>query len=184
MFKCDACAKEFETYRGLNGHKRVHGQSSGSYSVSRVQTNKVIHTFVCLNCSITKQYHPSKSNGKYCSNLCHKEYTWRQVTVPKIEAGECSINSIDGIKRYLKEKHGDQCAICSLPPVWNGKPLVLQLDHINGDSDNNHPSNLRLLCPNCHTQTATFTSRGFGNKGKKDTKRNAHNRERYHQQNS
>lgn len=49
-----------------------------------------------------------------------------------------------------------QCALCDQPPEWNGKPLRLQLDHVNGDSTDNRPGNLWLLCPNCHSQTETF----------------------------
>lgn len=53
----------------------------------------------------------------------------------------------------------DECAICGQLPEWNGKPLKLQLDHIDGDAFNNLFDNLRILCPNCHTQTETFTGR-------------------------
>lgn len=52
-----------------------------------------------------------------------------------------------------------ECAKCGLGDTWNGKPLTLQLDHINGDSRDNRLMNLRLLCPNCHTQTPTFSGR-------------------------
>lgn len=47
------------------------------------------------------------------------------------------------------------CAICGINE-WNGKPLVLQLDHINGNNRDNRIENLRFLCPNCHSQTDTF----------------------------
>lgn len=40
--------------------------------------------------------------------------------------------------------------------MWNNKPLVLQLDHINGVSSDNRIENLRIVCPNCHTQTITY----------------------------
>lgn len=51
-----------------------------------------------------------------------------------------------------------QCE-CGLGPEWQGKPLTLQLDHINGDHQDDRLENLRFLCPNCHTQTPTWGHR-------------------------
>ena len=48
-----------------------------------------------------------------------------------------------------------ECSVCGLSD-WQGKRLVLQLDHINGDNHDNRLENLRWLCPNCHSQTNTF----------------------------
>jgi hypothetical protein len=48
------------------------------------------------------------------------------------------------------------CAECGQEPFWHGKPLTLQVDHIDGNKRNNVLSNLRFLCANCHTQTETF----------------------------
>ena len=63
------------------------------------------------------------------------------------------------LKRYLARTRGDRCEVCGMLPFHNGHALTLQLDHIDGNSDCNLPANLRLLCPNCHSQTETFTSR-------------------------
>lgn len=53
-----------------------------------------------------------------------------------------------------------ECAVTECKAsTWLGKPLSLQLDHIDGNKKNNDPSNLRLLCPNCHSQTKTFAGR-------------------------
>lgn len=52
----------------------------------------------------------------------------------------------------------NKCVICGIKD-WCGKLISLQLDHINGIHDDNRPENIRLLCPNCHSQTSTFCRR-------------------------
>ena len=59
-------------------------------------------------------------------------------------------------KKLLQEKTFPyECAECKISE-WNGKELVLHLDHIDGDSSNHVKTNLRFLCPNCHSQTETW----------------------------
>lgn len=53
------------------------------------------------------------------------------------------------------------CAICGQNPVWNNQRLMLVLDHINGKNNDNRLENLRLLCPNCNSQTETFCGRNL-----------------------
>lgn len=53
----------------------------------------------------------------------------------------------------------DICSSCNLNPFWNGKKITLHLDHINGINTDNRIENLRILCPNCHSQTETFAGR-------------------------
>ena len=53
----------------------------------------------------------------------------------------------------------ERCVICGQNPVWNEQPLMLVLDHINGKNNDNRLENLRLLCPNCNSQTETFCGR-------------------------
>jgi len=85
----------------------------------------------------------------------------------KFDKGELVENST--IKQVLIERFGYKCMKCGISD-WSGEPLSLHLDHINGFSNNNLPSNVRLLCPNCHSQTPTFGAKNKG-KGRKALKR-------------
>lgn len=66
-----------------------------------------------------------------------------------------------GLKRRLLSAGllDEQCQQCGLGPEWNNSRLFLHLDHINGDHLDNRLENLRLLCPNCHSQTANYSGR-------------------------
>ena len=71
------------------------------------------------------------------------------------------------LKKIIRERNLLEwsCSECGIEK-WKNKEIGLELDHINGDAANNNLENLRLLCPNCHSQTDTFRGRGI-NTGKK-----------------
>lgn len=72
------------------------------------------------------------------------------------------------LRKHLIKSQGNLCQLCQCPGEWHNQPLVLIVDHINGDASDNKPGNLRLLCPNCNSQTSTFSGRnkGFGRKSR------------------
>lgn len=66
---------------------------------------------------------------------------------------------------WLIREHGHRCWVCN-NSEWMGKPITLELDHIDGHSENSAKENLRILCPNCHAQTPTYKSKNRGNGSK------------------
>lgn len=96
-------------------------------------------------------------------HLKGKSHTW----APKIALTEILVRNstylhTDSLKRRLLSDKTliNQCVVCTVTS-WMDKPLVLQLDHINGDRRDNRIENLRLLCPNCHSQTDTFAGKNL-----------------------
>lgn len=88
--------------------------------------------------------------------------TTRKISLEELLVENCDYKgSTSTIKKRLISSGvlKNECYICGLQPHWKGKPLMLQLDHINGKRNDNRRENLRILCPNCHTQTDTFTGR-------------------------
>lgn len=76
-----------------------------------------------------------------------------------VEAGKASARTL---KRYLIYAEGHHCNKCKTKE-WNGLPIPLELEHIDGNSLNNDLDNLKLLCPNCHAQTPTYKGANRGN---------------------
>jgi len=56
-----------------------------------------------------------------------------------------------------------KCDLCGNDGYYNNKKLTLQLDHINGVNNDNRMHNLRILCPNCHSQTHTYAGKNNSN---------------------
>jgi len=110
----------------------------------------------CTNCSIDFE-HGSSSTGKYCSNACQRDYEWKQRKILILEGK----GKHRAVKRYLLEQ-GHRCNKCK-NSEWNGEPIPLDLEHIDGNSDNNNLNNVELLCCNCHAQTPTYKNKNKGN---------------------
>ena len=136
-------------------------------------------TFECLVCNEVTKAGASKKNI-YCSNTCQMKHK-RTLILDTWLAGEYQNKhgKFPGIaKEYIYEQQGSQCGMCGIKD-WNGSPIVMQADHIDGNSTNLKPDNLRMICPNCHSQTDTWGRKGQKSKVLKMDNRNIDRRLRY-----
>lgn len=114
-------------------------------------------TYKCKNCGTDAVWSYQKSN-QYCSIKCSSQGKFKD-SVERFKLGEVKERST--LRKVLTEVNGYRCACCGISE-YNNKPITLQVDHIDGNAGNNMPNNLRLICPNCHSQTESFSG---GNKG-------------------
>lgn len=125
----------------------------------------------CQNCSAVFYFCPCESSRrKYCSYECssagRSSAIWEPIKQLILEnkdlPGQITTQS-SYLKRFLIEQTGPKCSECN----WSRKNeftnnIPIELDHIDGDSANNKLSNVRLLCPNCHSLTATYKGANIG----------------------
>lgn len=146
-FKCKECSEIF--YKPKYTKRKFC-----SKKCSAIYNNKLRKADKCMFCDkfVPKGY-------KYCNHEHHLEYQYLYKIKPKIERGEIAERKT--LKRYLTKERGYTCEKCNIN-TWKEQPLPLEIDHINGDASNNFPSNIRLLCPNCHSITSTWKGRNKG----------------------
>jgi predicted RNA-binding Zn-ribbon protein involved in translation (DUF1610 family) len=118
--------------------------------------------YLCKNCGNESPVSNQKLNI-YCSNPCQREWQSKERIRQWLEEGkDWNTNIPDWAKRTLGEKRGYHCEECGIDK-HNEKILVLECDHIDGDHTNNNIDNLRLICPNCHSQSSNYKNKNRGN---------------------
>lgn len=148
-------------------------------SESEIKNNKTNNFFCSIDCSIK---HKTFLNKKFCVDCnkkmdiktkanccisCLKEKKNKEIK--EWVNGEAKLDLLKNstlkrkIKTLLLKEQNNKCKICGIKDEWNKMPLIFVLDHIDGHSENNLKSNLRLICSNCDSQLVTYKSKNIGN---------------------
>lgn len=149
---------------------KLCGRAMWYYYISSMSGRNL--SSVCRNCKKEFHYHHS-SFGFYCSLKCQQEYQ-TGLEINKWLSGNDNPMNTNGLlrpwaRKYLFKINNNKCSECGWNKVnVNTGKIPLEVDHIDGDYRNNVISNLRLLCPNCHSLTSTYKN---SNKGKGRTNR-------------
>lgn len=156
--KCLNCQKEIKTT--LKEDKKFCNHScSAIFNNKKRNKNNVIKK-ICLYCEV--EISTKNTRQKYCSIKCHRSFLISDTIKNNIASSKT-------MKKYLINVYGEKCMKCNWCEVNEKSGRVpIELEHIDGNSDNNEIGNLLLLCPNCHSLTPTYKSL---NKGKGRYKR-------------
>lgn len=145
MNLCQFCNKETENPKFCN-----NSCAAKLNNVNRTEKR------YCKVCNEQLNY----TQNFYCSNKCQQKFQW-EITKKNIsDAGQAP--HINTAKRYITERDTHKCSICSITN-WQDKPLIMILDHIDGNSENSSLTNLRLVCSNCDSQLPTYKAKNTGN---------------------
>lgn len=171
---CKTCGQNFLKRRSQCVRSSNHFCSSKCAAIhNNSHRKKVKPKMVCLHCQ-TEFIKGKNSTGKFCCTECSSAHR-KDINIENWLAGKLSgIQTVSrrlsaGIRNYLIEQVGNKCSQCGwnqVNPISNKCPL--EVDHIDGNSENCSPENLRVLCPNCHSLTPTYRAL---NSGKANPKR-------------
>lgn len=153
LFCCSSCSATFNNLKRTENIRKNPNQ----YKEKRVPV-----TWNCLHCK-KENTTVAWRVGKYCNIRCQINYQNKERVHQWLEEGKDWLTQVpQWAKKYLAEINGYSCSMCGISE-WNNKKIVLECDHIDGNYKNNKKDNLRLICPNCHSQTDTYKAK---NKGK------------------
>lgn len=141
------------------------------YKNNRVNGQILLKEHTCLNCGRKYIHKYHNTTSKFCSSKCASRFIVKQ-NFNNIE--QCGSFKNDYVarqtgKRYLIQKRGHKCEICGISE-WLGEPILLILDHIDGDNRNNRIDNCRLVCSNCDATLPTYKGRNKGKANRDRTK--------------
>lgn len=159
------------TYHNMKRNERsvkyrsesIAGSRKLGYSLVRDSSGKV-STVRMLSCEWCKSMiEQSRTHTKkFCSMQCMRDNIFANSFLDWYNLTETAKFSNRSLRKFIEVYRGYSCSVCSISE-WNGKPITLEVEHIDGNSDNNLKENVCLICPNCHSQTDTYKGKNKGN---------------------
>lgn len=156
---CSWCGSQISYLKRNNTGFCCRSCSAQASNTKRAETRKSWNYSVCC-ISCNEKISDTYTNRKYCNRKCQQDYNFEIRFRDWYECGQFFDNPF--IRKCLAVWKGYQCEHCGISE-WNGKPIVLEVEHINGNSEDSSPNNVCLLCPNCHSQTPTYKAKNIGN---------------------
>lgn len=130
-------------------------------TVAVSSTEKVVYKLKdvrnCVECGTILERATQKV---YCKPQCKADHTFKLRLAHWLETGEKTENRI--LRKYITHLDGYKCSCCGISE-WQGKPITLEVEHKDGNSEDDRRENVCLICPNCHSQTDTYKGKNRGN---------------------
>lgn len=129
-----------------------------SESMSKACTILQLHFNTFKRLAIKYNCYKPNQSGKGI----HKKSNGHDIPLNEILEGKHPQYQTFKLKNKLFANHikENKCELCGISE-WNGKPLNMELHHIDGDRTNHRLENIQILCPNCHSQTETFRAKNI-----------------------
>lgn len=162
---CEFCEKEHDGSYGSGRFCNKQCASAFSTKAKRKDINEKV--------SRSLSGRPSWNNAGFKKGFDRRRHVFTESD--QIKSKETNRKRLDDIiseksfeelgkkvrKRLILEEQEYRCNHCGITD-WNNKPIVLELEHKDGNNKNNKRENLECICPNCHSQTDTFRGKNIG----------------------
>lgn len=149
MKKCKKCDNEFQPQTGLKNYcslkcanSRVHTEETKNKISSVLKNSKIFYESI-----------KSKS-----LRLDEKRKNQKQTLEKKLLDADLNNLKHESVRKRIILEQKSHCNKCNLNE-WLGQPIMLELEHKDGNRINNTRDNLEALCPNCHSQTEFWRGR-------------------------
>ncbi|AFC21824.1 HNH endonuclease [Cronobacter phage vB_CsaM_GAP32] len=162
---CSSCNNKIEFCRDINVKKFCSQSCAASYNNSvTIKRQRKITAKICKCCN--KEFKLGKHISQiFCGEKCGIDFqynenikSWLSSEHPGWTGKTRQLSKF--VRRYLHETRGTACEECG----WDERhpidgAVLTEIEHIDGNAENNAPTNLKILCPNCHSMTPTFRAR-------------------------